>query len=234
MQICLLHYWETFRNPFWDVHFSFFQAAVNECFLILIEIVELICKSGGVYSMEVAVEYHIDQIIHELTDFLRFIRDMTLNYSRNNHKMHRNNAISILFLLCRLVIFKDNDKCIEDDTTIQAHASSHPNESILDLDISQRLRRIALNPAHPPPPPPPPLPLDAIRNLHSSSSTIDEISSVSSMGNYVTATEQMQAAGGLWRKELQIALLDYPLKHFYPQVVDLISYALKVHIFVLL
>lgn len=170
--------------------------------------------------MDVAVEYHIDQIINDLTDFLRFIREMTSNYSRNGHKMHRNNSISILFLLCRLLIFKENDKCT-DDETIQAHISSHPNESFLDLDISQRLKQLALNSSHHQPFEQP------IKNLDSSSNTIDEISSVSTVGNYVTATENM-AGGGLWRKELQIALLDYPLKHFYSQVVDLISYALKV------
>lgn len=201
-----------------------FQAAINDCFLILIEIVELICKAGRVYSIDVAVEYHIDQIIDDLTDFLRFIRDLTSNYSKNGHRIHRNNSISILFLLCRLVIFKENDKCTEDDT-IQAQITPHVHESLLDLDISQRLKRITLNSAHPLPS------FDSIKNLDSSSNTIDEISSVSSVGNYVTATEHMQAAAGaasLWRKELQIALLDYPLKHFYPQVVDLIAYALKV------
>lgn len=198
---------------------KFFQACINECFLILIEIVELICKAAGEYSIEVGVEYHIDQIIEELTDFLRFIREMTSNYSRNGHKIHRNNSISILFLLCRLVIFKDNDKCTEDET-IPAHVSFHPNDSILELDISQRLKRLGLNLAH--------APYEAIKNLDSLSNTIDEVSSVSTAGNYVTATENMLMAGGLWRNELQIALLDYPLKHFYPQVVDLIAYALKV------
>lgn len=181
------------------------------------------------YSIDVAVEYHIDQIIEDLTEFLRFIRDMTSDYSENRHKIHRNNSISILFLLCRLVIFKENDKCPEDDT-IQAHVPPHVNESLLDLDISQRLKRITLSSAHPLPPPPP---FESIRNLDSSSNTIDEISSVSSVGNYVTATEHMPAGAGdgvanSWRQELQIALLDYPLKHFYPQVVDLISYTLKV------
>lgn len=170
--------------------------------------------------MEVAVEYHIDQIIDELTDFLRFIREMTTNYTENGHKIHRNNSISILFLLCRLVIFKENDRCTEDET-VQAHVSSHPNESILDLDIGQRLKRLVLNSSH--------QPFETVNHLDSSSNTIDEISSVSTVGNYVTATENMAVDGGLWRKELQIALLDYPLKHFYPQVVDLISYALKVN-----
>lgn len=180
------------------------------------------------YSIDVAVAYHIEQIIVDLTDFLRFIRDMTSNYSKNGHRIHRNNSISILFLLCRLVIFKESDKCTEDDT-IQAHIQPHANESLLDLDISQRLKRITLSSAHPLPP------FDSNKNLGSSSNTIDEISSVSSVDNYVTAIEQATAAGdgvaSSWRKELQIALLDYPLKHFYPQVVDLISYALKVNHF---
>lgn len=194
------------------------KAAVNECFLILIEIVELICKTGVVYSMEVAVEYHIDQIIEDLTDFLRFIREMTSNYCRSGHKINRNNSISIFFLLCRLVMFKENDKCTEDET-IQPQLSSRQNESILDLNIRQRLKQLALNSSR--------HPFDGVKHLDSSSNTIDDVSSVSTVGNYVTATENM-GGGELWRKELQIALLDYPLKHFYPQVVDLISYTMKV------
>lgn len=215
----------TLIQAFISLNFSYFfflfQAAVNECFLILIEIIELICKSGGAYCTEVAIEYHIDQIIDDLTDFLRFIREMTSNYSRNDHKINRNNSISILFLLCRLIIFKENAKCTDDDETIPVQ-SSRPSESILDLDISQRLKRIALNSSC--------QPFNTIKNFDSSSNTIDDNSSVSTLGNYVTATENMAGAGGdgSWRKELQIALLDYPLKHFYPQVVDLIAYALKV------
>lgn len=202
----------------------------------MIEIIELICKAGGVYCTEVADEYHIDRIIDELTEFLRFIREMTSNYSGASsqaaHNINRNNSISILFLLCRLIIFKENDKCI-DDETVPAQLSSRPNESFFDLDISQRLKRLNVSNQ----------PFDTVKNLYSSSNTIDEVSSVSTLGNYVTATENMAAAaaaaagggdvGALWKKELQIALLDYPLKHFYPQVVDLISYALKVRMAIL-
>lgn len=181
------------------------------------EIIELICKSADEYCLEVAVDYHIDQIIAELTDFLRFVREMTSNYSRDDHKIYRNNSISILFLLCRLVMFKENDKCT-DDETIQANLSSRPNESIPDLDIGQRLKQLSLDSAR--------QQFESLNNIDSSSNTID---SISTTGNYVTAMEHMSAAiGNGWRNELQIALLDYPLKHFYPQVVDLISYAMKV------
>lgn len=205
---------------FWFVYDKF-QAEVNECFLILIEIVELICKAGGEYSTEVAVEYHIDQIIDELTEFLRFIREMTSNYKHNGHKINRNNSISILFLLCRLVMFRDNAKGAEDET-IQAQLSSRPNESFFDSGIEQRLKRLTLNSSR--------QSIEPVKNDVSSSNTIDDITSVSTMDNYVTATEYLATAAGngAWRKELQIALLDYPLKHFYPQVVDLISYAMKV------
>lgn len=165
--------------------------------------------------MQVAVDYHIDQIIDELTDFLRYIREMTSNYSCNDHKINRNNSISTLFLLCRLVIFKENNRCTEDET-LQAQLSSRPNESFFDIDIDQRLKQLSMNSSRPP--------FDMMKKLDSSSNTID---SISTTDNYVTATEQM-AANSVWKKELQIALLDYPLKHFYWPVVEIISYAVKV------
>lgn len=188
-----------------------FQAGINECFLILIEIIELICKSAGVYSIEVGIEYRIDQIIDELADFLRFIREMTHNYRRNGHKTNRNNSISILFLLCQLLMFKDNGKSAEVEA-IPNDVRSNPNESNTDFDISQRIRRLSLKSGQ--------------KSVDSSSNATDDTASISTLANYVTATENMNQS--IWKNELEIALLDYPLKHFYPQMNDLLFYTLKV------
>lgn len=191
---------------------------MNECFLILIEIVELICKTAGSYSTIVAIEYHFDEIISKLADFLRFIREMTQNYSRNGHKTNRNNSISIIFLLCQLLIFKENGNGIEEE-----NASKSPvhNESTIDLDISQKIRRFSLKDAH--------KILDDLDNDTISNATLDrDTASESTIGNYVTAMDTINDS--ICRKELEIALLDFPLKHFYPQVNKLIAHSLKVRI----
>lgn len=189
---------------------------MNECFLILIEIVEVICKTAGSYSTEIAVEYHFDEIISKLADFLRFIREMTSNYARNGHKTNRNNSISIIFLLCRLLIFKESGKTIEEE--IVQTSPAHNNSSI-DLDISQKIRRFSLREAR--------KSLENLDNDTLSSITLDNnTESESTLGNYQTAIDTIDDA--MCRKELETALLDYSLKHFYPQVNELIVHALKV------
>lgn len=175
----------------------------------------MICKSAGVYSSEIGVEYCIDQIIDELADFLRFIREMTSNYRRNGHKTNRNNSISILFLMCQLLMFKDNGKNY-DIENLAPETASNANESVSDLDLSQRIRRLSLKHAR----------KVFDDHIDSVSNTTDDTASVSTLANYVTATEHMRDT--IWKKELEYALLDYPLKHFYPQMNDLVFYALKV------
>ncbi|XP_055306610.1 protein rotatin homolog, partial [Sitodiplosis mosellana] len=191
-------------------------ASVNECFLILIEIVELVCKTAGSYSPEVAVEYHFDEIISKLADFLRFIREMTSNYGRNGHKTNRNNSISIIFLLCQLLIFKESRNSIEEE---KIPMSPVHNESTLDLDISQRIRRFSLKDAR--------KMLDDFDHDTVSNATLDNHTASESTitGNYITAMDNIDDA--MCRRELEIALLDFPLKHFYPQVNELIVHALK-------
>lgn len=182
----------------------------------MIEIVELICKTAGSYSAEVAIEYHFDEILMKLADFLRFIREMTMNYGRNGYKTNRNNSISIIYLLCKLLIFKEsrNNTETEHAQTAQVH-----NESSIDLDISQRIRRFSLKDAH-----------KFLEDFYPdtlSNATLDNKTASESTitAHYDTALDTIDDAA--CRKELEIALLDFPLKHFYPQVNELIVHTLK-------
>lgn len=185
--------------------------------MILIELVDLICKSADEYSPEVVAEYHIDQIIEELSDFLRFIRDTTCNFRRNGHKTNRNNSISILFLLCQLLIFKDNRHIAKENGNISTRFSPKANDSAIDLDISQKIRNFSLREGAEF--------LEKFNQMYSSSNTIDDTASMSTLSNYVTAIENTDST---WKRELDIALLDFPLQHFYHEVYELIVYALKV------
>lgn len=183
----------------------------------MIEIVELVCTTAGSYSSEVAVEYHFDEIILKLADFLRFIREMTLNYSRNGHKTNRNNSISIIYLLCQLLMFKESRNCSEEE---KIQKSPVHNDSTIDLDISQRIRRFSLKDVR--------RIFDDLDHETISNATLDNnTASESTLGNYVTAMESIDDA--MCKRELEIALLDFPLKHFYPQVNELIVHTLKVY-----
>lgn len=197
------------------------QSSVNECFLILIEIVDIIFKTAVIYSTEVAIEYHIDEIIDKLADFLRFIREITSNYRRNGHKTNCNNAISILFLLCRLLIFKEESINGGKNENSEKMTSPMCNGSVNEFDISQRIKCISLR--------------DARKMLEDIEQEDDRsiitlgnnTGSQSTLGHFVTARENMD--NSMCKKELEKALLDFPLKHFYPQVNELIAYALKVN-----
>lgn len=162
------------------------------------------------YSVAVGNEYHIDEIIAQLADFLRYIREMTQNYRLNSYKTNRNNSISILYLLCELVMFKGR-KDDEDEQTVVADQSL--NETSFDISHRFLLGNMRKQ-------------LEDLNFLESTCDA-DDVSS-STIGNYVTAVEQLE--NDIWRRELEIALLDFPLRHFYPQVYDLIDYAFQVKI----
>lgn len=183
--------------------------------------IDLICKSAGAYSPEIAVEYKIEAIIEELADFLRFIREITSNFRRNGHKTNRNNSISILFLLCQLLIFKEDRQISKENGNVSTHYSPKPIESTIDLDISQRIRNFSLKDESEF--------LYRFNQLSSSSNTIDDTASMSTLSNYVTAVENTD--NHIWKRELEAALLDFPLKHFYNEVHELIIYAMKVNSF---
>lgn len=114
-------------------------------------------------------------------------------------------------------MFKENGKQYEIEN-LDPETASKANESISDIDLSQRIRRLSLKNAR----------KVFDDHIDSASNTTDDTASVSTLANYVTATEHLQDT--IWRKELENALLDYPLKHFYPQMNDLVFYALKVNI----
>lgn len=166
------------------------------------------------YTAEVAVEYHFDEIISKLADFLRFIREMTSNYRLNGHKTNRNNSISILFLICRLLMFKENKVHIEEEN-MRHPLSPQKNDSANDLDISQKIKNLSFKD----------LKFDSFDQLDTLSSiTLDH--SESTLDHYVTAIGSIE--NSICRKELEMAMIDYPLQHFYPQVSEIIVYALKV------
>lgn len=200
---------------------------LNECFLVLIEIVELICKSAVEYTPQRSTEYSIDDIIAALTDFLRFLRETTMNYQKSSNKIDRNTSISILYLLCRLVIFKDNNQPTRYTDDMNDSLYPSPSTNISTKNLSQRLKEMSLTKdmnAHK---------LSPLSNrsyfFDLFQSTInDDISTSPS-----TATENFDTALGdselhVYRQELETALFDFPLTHYYPDVHELVSFTLKV------
>lgn len=195
---------------------------VNECFSILIEIVELICKAANVYTPEVAIEYHIDYIIEELGEFLQFIRESTHDYKRNTDKTNRNNSVSTIFLLCRLLLFKDS---FDYDSTI---VDSHCSQSSLISDAPNVNGSIKASPFNP----------QNLRSFLKDSSDSTLHSRLNETGDgasdvscaFVTAADNINSTKSIrpWKRELELALADYPLKHFYPDAYQLIAVTLKV------
>lgn len=205
-----------------------FQAIINECFLTLIELVELICKAAVSYSPAVASLYQIESIIEGLADFLRFIRELTRNYQYNGSKTHRNNSISLIFLLCRLLLFKkgeNRNKCDKDlDKSLPLF------EDTINKNITQKIKDMTLSPCKET--------FDAftwptvfqspitttVRDICDSASS-SQILSDSSVN---VTNEDVVSRSTIWRKELEILLFDYPLKHFYPDVHALVVFTLEV------
>lgn len=195
---------------------------LNECFLILIEIVELICKSAVEYTPQRSADYSIDHIIAELTDFLRFLRETTMNYRKSSNKIDRNTSISILYLLCRLVLFKNNNLPIPCTDGLNGLHYPSPSTNISTKNLSQRLKGMSLTKDISP---------SSNRSylLDLFQSTInDDISTSPSTAteNFVTALDDSELH--VYRQELETALFDYPLTHYYPDVHELISLTLKV------
>lgn len=217
---CILDY---LRQHYTNLHLI----NLNECFLILIEIIELICKSAVEYTPQRSADYSIDHIISELTDFLRFLRETTMNYRKSSNKIDRNTSISILYLLCRLVLFKDNNHPTHGTDDINDSLYPSPSTNISTKNLSQRLKEMSLTKdmnAHQ---------ISPLSNrsyyLDLFQSTInDDISTSSSTvsENFVTALSSSEVH--FYRQELETALFDYPLSHYYPDVHELVSLTLKV------
>lgn len=204
------------------------QASINECFLILIELVELICKAAVSYSPAVASLYQIDSIIEQLADFLRFIRELTHNYQYNGSKTHRNNSISIVFLLCRLLLFKKGETGNHEAKDLDKSLPLF--EDTINKNITQKIKDMTLSPCKET--------LDSftwptlfqspitttVRDICESGSSSQLLSESS-----ISATnEDIVNRSSVWRKELEILLFDYPLKHFYPDVHTLVVFTLEV------
>lgn len=119
------------------------------------------------------------------------------------------------------MLFRES-KSPSEEESIREHASivQVHNESTnkIDLDISHKIKRLTVRDA---------TFYDGL-DSRSSSTVLDYNSaSESTLGEFVTATENTDQC----RLELEIALLDYPLKHFYPSVNKLFAMALKVTLF---
>lgn len=204
-------------------HYTTFHLIdVNECFSILMELIELICKSAVAYTTGTSIEYSIDHIIAELTDFLRFLRETTMNYRRSSNRIDRNTSISILYLLCRLIMFKENgEPSAYKDETNDSHYQT-PSTRIAPKQLSQRMKDLSivnkdnfkLSPS--------------LRDIFQS--TINDGSSISPSINekFETAIGDMDSCMDAFKQELETALFDYSLTHFYPDVHQMIATTLKV------
>lgn len=145
---------------------------------------------------------------------------MTSSYRRNGYKTNRNNSISILFLICRLLTFKANKGHVEEEN-IRHPLSPQQNDSTNELDISQKIKNLSFKDQQ----------FGSFDQLDSLSSiNLDQhIESDSTLDQYVTAIGSIE--NSIWRVELETAMLDYPLQHYYPQVSEMVVFALKVSAF---
>lgn len=186
-----------------SIFYFFFQHEINQCFYIFIELIELICQSANVCTRETHQQYHIDTIVEELSDFLKFIRESTSNFSNNEYKIQRNNSITLIYLICRLIMFKE--------------------EKIETIDWSGKLNSADRRTYDPK--------LYASPLNTSESTTFSKcnytVSSSSSL-SLTTRTYSLDGENSIWKNELELALLDYTLKHFYPDVHQIIAQTLKV------
>lgn len=188
-----------------------FQENINSCFVVLIEVIELICTTAVTYSTAVSIDYRIEKILHELGDFLKFIRESSSNYTRNPNKINRNNSISIIYLLCRLLMFKESEATANEMENICT--------KIRDMNVKRReydakMFASSFNRSH-----------------ETTGATIDQTNTdsfVSALNETIDDANRTPATKAIWIRELEIALLDFTLKDFYPDVHDLIVMALKV------
>lgn len=216
----------------------FSQENINYCFLVLVEVIELICTTAVTYTHAVAIEYRIDAILHELGDFLKFIRESSDNYSRNPHKIIRNNSISILYLLCRLLMFKENGTAGNEMDSICAKTkgvSIKENKtagSELDSIYAKMKDMLIADGRH--------REYDAKlfasfnRSHDTTGASLNQTNTdsfFSALNETIDHKNQTSASKAIWIRELEIALLDFALKDFYPEVHNLIGLALMVRDF---
>lgn len=174
--------------------------------VILIEIVELICQSSTECTTNILYEYRIMKILHELADFLKFLREVTDDYRCDQYRVHRNSFISTIYLLCRLIMFKENRSSTMTSTT------AHCLTDVLKRQMLPKKRNI-YDP-----------------NEFASSFDCSLRSSCREDDTFLTAIDQSNAFvdDQPWTHELELALVDFSLKHFYPDVHELIAITLKV------
>lgn len=186
---------------------------------MLIEVVELICTAAVTYSTAVANEYGIVEILHKLGQFLKYIRESSDNYSNNVNKTNRNNSISVIYLLCRLLMFKEN----EANESEMENLCSKTRENLLfnekRREYNAKLFASSFNRGHD---------ITGVSNDH-----INSDSFVSALNETIEEDlNRTSALKAIYIRELEIALLDFTLKDFYPDVHDLIATALKVGSFI--
>lgn len=193
---------------------SSFQENVNSCFLVLIEVIELICTTAVTYSKVKASDYRIDNILGELGDFLKFIRESSDNYVRNPHKINRNNSISVIYLLCRLLMFKENERAEDQMENIEAKMEGMQLHNGNRKEYDAKLFASSFNRSH--------------ETTGASFDQTNTDSFVSAFNETADCVHRTSASKAIWIRELEIALLDFALKDFYPDVHELIAIALKV------
>lgn len=174
--------------------------------MILIELVELICQSAGTCTPTVSQEYRISKIISELAQFLKHLRETTQSFRFNQNRIQRNNSMSIIYLVCRLVMFKGNYRgSARSDLTKKDHldgGSSSSNEYNPKMFAS------------------------TFNNQSSLASECGDSQS-ESFASAFENTYQLDHETEDWARELEFALLDYPLKHYYSDVHELVAHTLK-------
>lgn len=183
---------------------TLFQNEINACLLILTDIVDLFCleMSSVPFKLNATDEHNINALLQDLGMFLRYIRESAEHTNHSNeYKTTRNNSIMLIYTMCRLIMYKD--------TVMSNNTESYTNVE----HITKRLRDTVIG----------------------SSSSIDSAvfntaaECVSdSREDLLTWQSRHKFNDNIWRKELELAVLDYSLKHFYSDVHDLLLATLKV------
>lgn len=147
-------------------------------------------------------QHNIHTLLQELGLFLKYIRECAAHTNHlNEYKTTRNNSIMLIYTICRLVMYKDSvvDNKTGTDKNIE--------------QISKRLKQAIIDDSSS---------IDS--NVFNTAAEVIP----DSREDLRTWRSRHNSNENVWRKELELAVLDYPLKHFYSDVHDLLLTTLKV------
>lgn len=189
----------------------------------------MLCRSAVSYSPAVEAEYGINSIIEQLADFLSFIRKLTHDFRYNGTKTNRNYSISLVFMMCRLLLFKTSDDA---EQFVQPEGKSSPLfEDTINRNITQKIKEMTLNATKEMSGPRCLVsPFDSFTNdtIHTASNS--QLSSFRESSElFHTAIDHMPTKSNeVWRTELEMILFDHAIEQYYPDLFSLVKCTMEV------